>query len=74
MPNSTKTQSILYHAQKIPVECVGGTNLGGVRIKSAEFRVFISYFPLGWPFRRHTEYRVASEFDVRGNFLHWVVE
>lgn len=73
VPDVTTTQSILYFKQRIPVECVGGTNLSGIRIKSVEFRVSLSYFHLGWPFRRHTEYQVRSEFDAQGRFLHWVV-
>lgn len=74
VPNPGKTQSILYRKQSIPVECVGGTNLTGLRVKSAEFRVSIAYFHAGWPFRRHTEYRVKSAFDPQGKFLHWAVE
>jgi hypothetical protein len=74
VPDAVKTKSILYRKESIPVECVGGTNVTGIRIKSVEFRVSISYFHAGWPFRRHTEYRVRSEFDAQRNFLHWTVE
>jgi hypothetical protein len=49
-------------------------NVGGVRIRNVEFRVTLSYFHLGWPFRRHVEYTVRSEFDVTGRFLRWSVE
>ena len=74
VPDAIKTKSILHAKEKVPVECVGGTNLSGIRIKSVEFRVSISYFHAGWPFRRHTEYRVRSDFDTQGRFLHWVVQ
>jgi hypothetical protein len=74
VPNPTKSKSNLYHRQTIPVECVGGMNLGGIRIRSVEFRVSISYLPFGWPFRRHIEYRVTSAFDTQGNFQRWAVE
>jgi len=74
VPNAVKTKSILHRNEKIPVDCVGGTDVSGIRIKSLEFRVSISYFHAGWPFRRHTEYRVRSEFDVQRNFLHWTVQ
>jgi hypothetical protein len=74
VPDAVKTKSILHRNEKMPVECVGGMDVSGLRIKSTEFRVTISYFHVGWPFRRHTEYRVRSEFDTHGNFLHWTVE
>jgi hypothetical protein len=74
VPDEKATQSILYFKQKIPVECVGGTHLAGIRIRNVEFRVSLSYFHLGWPFRRHTEYRVESEFDPQGRFMHWTVQ
>ncbi len=74
VPNATKREPILHGREKIPVECVGGMNLSGIRVKSAEFKVSIAYFYFGWPFRRHTEYRVKSSFDVQGRFLRWVVE
>ncbi|HLK62923.1 MAG TPA: hypothetical protein VKU19_05765 [Bryobacteraceae bacterium] len=69
-----KTQSSLYFHQRVPVECVGGMNLSGVRASSFEFRVSLSYFPFLWPIRRHSEYTVRSESSVQGQFLHWVVE
>ncbi len=74
VPHVKTTQSTLSYKQKIPVECVGGTHLGGLRVRNVEFRVSVSYFPLGWPIRRHIEYRVESEFDPQGRFLHWVVQ
>jgi len=74
-PDSRETQAVLPGRDKIPsMECVGGTNLAGIRVKSVEFRVSMSYFPFGWPFRRHLDYTVRSEFDERGQFQRWVVE
>jgi hypothetical protein len=69
-----KTTSVLYRGQKIPVDCRGEIDLRGIRVKSTEFRVSISYFPLGWPFRRHTEYVVKGAFDTQGYLLRWMVQ
>ncbi|HTS27655.1 MAG TPA: hypothetical protein VMH81_17395 [Bryobacteraceae bacterium] len=72
--NPIQTKSYLLFHQKVPVECVGGTSIGGVRIQHISFKVSISYFHLGWPFRRYTEYLVRSDFDPQGRFMRWEVE
>jgi hypothetical protein len=73
-PNPNQMQPVVHSKETIPVSCVGKMDLSGMRLRNVEFRVVISYFPLGWPFRRHTEYHVSSEFDPRGNFLQWTVQ
>jgi hypothetical protein len=73
-PSPQKSKSFFPGRQKTPVECQGQIDLRGVRIKSTEYHVSISYFHAGWPFRRHTEYRVKGAFDMQGNLLHWIVE
>lgn len=70
----SETSPVLSWGQKAPVACRGQMDLTGIRVKSTEFRVSISYLPLGWPFRRHTEYQLKGAFDPQGNLPHWTVE
>jgi hypothetical protein len=69
-----QTASILYPRQQVPVECRGQVDLRGIRIKTSELKVSISYFHLGWPLRRHTEYMVKGDFDAMGNLRRWAVQ
>jgi hypothetical protein len=69
-----QTASILYPRQQVPVECRGQVDLRGIRIKTSELKVSISYFHLGWPLRRHAEYMVKGDFDATGSLRRWVVE
>jgi hypothetical protein len=73
-PNPNKRVPVVHAKETIPVNCVGRMDLSGMRLRNVEFRVVISYFPFGWPLRRHTEYHVSNEVDPRGNFMHWSVQ
>jgi len=68
------TYPSLARGERVPLDCQSHLDPQGLRIKFAEAAVKVSYFHPGWPFRRHTQYRLVGEFDSRGFPLGWRVD
>ena len=68
------TTPSLGRGEKASFTCDDHLDPRGLRVRLAESKVTISYFHPGWPFRRHSEYRVRGEFDQRGFPMRWAVE